>query len=95
MGPPTRYLQEYAESKAEGERALRDACCNELMTVAVAPHQVYGPRDNLFMPNVLEAAASGKLRVFAKSTTGYGYNKVCYTHVDNYAHALIIAEQAL
>jgi hypothetical protein len=27
------------------------------MTVAVAPHQVYGPRDNLFMPNMLEVKA--------------------------------------
>ena len=25
------------------------------MTCAVAPHQVYGPRDNLFLPNILEA----------------------------------------
>lgn len=90
-----RYLQAYAGSKAAGERACRDACCDSFLTVAVAPHQVYGPRDNLFMPNVLEAAASGKLRVFAKSTTGNGMNKVCYTHVDNYAHGLIMAEKAL
>ena len=90
-----RYLQAYAGSKAAGERACRDACCDSFLTVAVAPHQVYGPRDNLFLPNVLEAAASGKLRVFAKSTTGNGMNKVCYTHVDNYAHGLIVAEKAL
>ena len=29
--------------------ACTAACCDELMTVAIAPHQVYGPRDNLFM----------------------------------------------
>lgn len=57
--------------------------------------QVYGPRDNLFMPNILEAAGSGLLRIFASSTTGYGRNRVCFTHVDNYAHGLIIAERAL
>ena len=73
-----------------GEVAMREACSDSLMTVAVAPHQVYGPRDNLFMPNILEAAGSGLLRVF-----GVGKNKVCFTHVDNYAHGLIIAERAL
>ncbi len=93
--PMRKYLQDYAASKAAGEKALRDACCDSMMTVAVAPHQVYGPRDNLFMPNLMEAAGTGKLRVFAKSGTGYGMNKVCYTHVDNYAHGLIIAERAL
>ena len=73
-----------------GEKAMTDACCDELMTVAVAPHQVYGPRDNLFLPNLLEACGTGRLRVF-----GNGKNRICFTHVDNYAHGLIIAERAL
>jgi nucleoside-diphosphate-sugar epimerase len=88
--PQPRYLQTYAETKAMGEKALTDACCPELMTCAVAPHQVYGPRDNLFLPNLLEAAGSGRLRVFGK-----GLNRICFTYVDNYAHGLIIAERAL
>ena len=45
--------------------------------------QVYGPRDNLFMPNILEAAGKGLLRVFSSARTGYGKNRVCFTHVDN------------
>jgi nucleoside-diphosphate-sugar epimerase len=84
------YMQTYAETKAMGEMAMTAACSNDLMTVSVAPHQVYGPRDNLFLPNLLEAAGSGKLRVF-----GPGYNRICFTHVDNYCHGLIIAEKAL
>lgn len=40
--PLQRYMQSYAETKAQGEMALTAACCDELMTVAVAPHQV-GP----------------------------------------------------
>lgn len=88
--PQARYLQTYAETKAMGEKACTDACDAELMTVAVAPHQVYGPRDNLFLPNLLEAAGTGRLRVF-----GPGRNRICFTHVDNYAHALVIAERAL
>lgn len=94
--PQARYVQAYAETKAMGEVALLGANGSalrgggRLATVAVAPHQVYGPRDNLFMPNMLEAAGSGRLRVF-----GRGDNRICFTHVDNYAHGLILAERAL
>lgn len=88
--PLKKYMQTYAETKAMGEVEISKACTNEFMTVAVAPHQVYGPRDNLFLPNLLEAAMSGKLRVF-----GEGYNRICFTHVDNYCHGLIISEKAL
>ncbi|KNC71039.1 hypothetical protein SARC_16428, partial [Sphaeroforma arctica JP610] len=33
------FLEPYAETKAMGEVAMRDACCDEFMTVAIAPHQ--------------------------------------------------------
>jgi nucleoside-diphosphate-sugar epimerase len=61
--PLPRYLQAYAETKALGELALTRACSASFMTIAVAPHQVYGPKDNLFLPNIMEAAGTGKLRV--------------------------------
>jgi hypothetical protein len=38
-------MQDYAETKAMGEMAVRQACCDELMTIAVAPHQVGGGLD--------------------------------------------------
>lgn len=93
--PQKRYLQVYAETKAMGEMTVTAANSDELLTIAVAPHQVYGPRDNLFMPNVLEAAGNGTLRIFSAARTGYGMNRVCFTHVDNYCHGLILAEHAL
>jgi len=80
----------YAETKAKGEVALRNACCDKLMTIAVAPHQVYGPRDGLFLPNLLHAAKTGRLRVF-----GNGENMISFCHVDNYCHGLILAYDAL
>ncbi|CCW61119.1 unnamed protein product [Phytomonas sp. EM1] len=88
--PLNRYMQMYAETKAEGEMAVTAACDDDFWAVSVAPHQVYGPRDNLFLPNVLEAAGTGKLRIFSK-----GDNRICFTHVDNYCHGLIIAERKL
>ena len=94
--PLPSYLQAYAESKAKGELAARNASNGkDFFTVAVAPHQVYGPRDNLFLPNVLESYGGGTLRYFTCARTGYGKNKVCFTFVDNYCHGLIIAERAL
>ena len=88
--PLDKYLQPYAETKAMGEIEMLKVDQTKIMTVAVAPHQVYGPRDNLFLPNILEAAGNGKLRVF-----GEGMNRICFTHVDNYCHGLIISEKAL
>ncbi|KPA83623.1 putative mitochondrial NAD(p)-dependent steroid dehydrogenase-like protein [Leptomonas pyrrhocoris] len=88
--PLEHYMQMYAQTKAEGEMAMREAVDENFWSIAVAPHQVYGPRDNLFLPNMLEAAGTGKLRVFGK-----GDNRICFTHVDNYCHGLIIAEKQL
>jgi len=88
--PLDKYLQPYAETKAMGELELLQTDPSKILTVAVAPHQVYGPRDNLFLPNLLEAAGNGKLMVF-----GEGLNRICFTHVDNYCHGLILAERAL
>ncbi|RYH31972.1 NAD-dependent epimerase/dehydratase family protein [archaeon] len=88
-----KFLQPYAETKALGEKAVLDACGNkpgDLLTIAVAPHQVYGPRDGLFLPSLLEAAGSGKLRIF-----GDGLNKISFCHVDNYCHGLILGAEAL
>lgn len=87
------FLQRYAETKAQGEALIRKACGSkdgDLLTIAVAPHQVYGPRDMLFLPNLLEAAGSGKLRIF-----GEGNNLMSFCHVDNYCHGLILGAEAL
>jgi nucleoside-diphosphate-sugar epimerase len=88
-----KFMQPYAETKAMGEKAVREACGtknSDLLTIAVAPHQVYGPRDALFLPSLLDAAASGSLRIF-----GDGENLISFCHVDNYCHGLILGYEAL
>ena len=87
------FLQPYARTKAMGEEAVRNACgtkADDLLTIAVAPHQVYGPNDMLFLPSLLVTAASGKLRIF-----GDGENMISFCHVDNYCHGLILGYEAL
>jgi len=86
---PKKFLQAYAETKAMGEKAMSEANDGKtLFTVAIAPHQVYGPRDMLFLHNFLLNAK--RLRIF-----GNGNNKASFTHVDNYCHGLIIGERKL
>jgi nucleoside-diphosphate-sugar epimerase len=80
----------YAETKAISEMKAREANCDELMTIAVAPHQVYGPWDGLFLPNLLHAAYTGRLRVF-----GNGQNNISMCHVDNYSYGMILGYEAL
>lgn len=87
------FIQPYAETKAMGEKLIRDACGKEegdLLTVAVAPHQVYGPGDGLFLPSLLQTSGDGLLRIF-----GSGENEISLCHVDNYCHGLILGAHAL
>jgi nucleoside-diphosphate-sugar epimerase len=88
--PQKTYLAAYAKTKAMGEIAVNKAIGDDLLAVSIAPHQVYGPRDNLFLPNILEVAGQGMLRIF-----GNGLNRICFSHVDNYAHGLILGYNAL
>lgn len=87
---PSTYLQLYAETKAAAEQEVTKACSDSLLTVSVAPHQVYGPHDSLFLPSLLETSGNGRLRVFGK-----GENKISVCYVDNYCHGLMCGADAL
>eukprot|EP00808_Paulinella_micropora_P002726 g12494.t1 len=85
------FTHAYARTKAEGEQICREANDGKtLLTVAVAPHQVYGPGDQLFFPHLLKVASTGKLRTF-----GDGQNWISVTYNDNYCHGLLCAYGAL
>lgn len=59
-----KFLQPYAETKASGEKYMREQCGTEdsdLLTIAVAPHQVYGPRDGLFFTFSLSYSSFWKI----------------------------------
>lgn len=84
------HLQEYATTKAMGERYVLEQNCAALTTICIGPHQVYGPADRLFLPSFMETARSGLLRVL-----GTGQNLISFTHTDNCAHAHILAYNAI
>jgi len=87
---PSKYVQLYAETKAVAERTVTEANCNSLLTISVAPHQVYGPYDTLFLAQILETSGNQRLRIFGK-----GKNKISVCYVDNYCHGLMCAADAL
>jgi len=84
------FVAEYARTKALAEKAVVAACSDSLLTVCVMPHQVYGPWDGLFMPQLMYVAKVGKLRVF-----GDGQNEISICYNDNYCHAMILAANKL
>jgi sterol-4alpha-carboxylate 3-dehydrogenase (decarboxylating) len=88
--PPDGHLHEYSRSKAAGTEAALAAHCDALRVCAIAPHQVYGKEDRLFLPALLEAAARGSLRIF-----GPGDNLISMCAAENAAHAHILAAAAL
>lgn len=96
LGGQMKGLHEYATTKAMGERAVLEASKEgedgeePLSTCAVAPHQVYGPSDRLFLPALIRTAKKGALFVM-----GSGANHVSFTHESNIAHALTLAAGAM
>jgi len=87
---PKKYLALYAETKAMAERAVTAAVGPNLFAINVAPHQVYGPHDSLFLPSLLETMGKGLLRVFGK-----GENMISVCYVDNYCHGLMCGADSL
>lgn len=86
---PTRYLA----SKARGDRVVQEHNTQQMMTVCIAPVNVYGEQqsllldgDQFILPQLLDVAVEGDLRM-----VGDGNNIIDITHVDNVCHALILA----
>lgn len=83
-------LSPYAKTKAEAEAFVRAEHSSELRTVALRPHLIWGIGDPHLLPRVIAQAAQMKLRI-----VGEGKNKVDLTHVENAAHAHLLAADAL
>ncbi len=88
---PQRYLCHYPHTKALAERAVLEANgADDVATVALRPHLIWGPRDNHLLPRLISRAASGRLR-----RVGAGDNRVSMSYVENTAAAHLRAADAL
>lgn len=86
-----RFLCHYPHSKALAEQAVLAANApGRLLTVALRPHLIWGPRDNHLIPRLIQRAKSGRLR-----RVGDGANRVSVSYVENAAAAHLQAADAL
>lgn len=88
---PDSWLCHYPHSKALGEQAVLAANCNDqLRTVSLRPHLIWGHRDNHLIPRLIARARSGRLR-----RVGDGTNVVSMINVENAAAAHLQVETSL
>ncbi len=81
----------YPATKAIAEKMVLSAHHPEqLKTVALRPHLIWGVGDRYLVPRVLERAKAGRLRI-----VGEGRNRVDLTHVANVTEGHLAAEKAL
>lgn len=88
---PKRYLDYYSKSKAEGERLVLAANKPALLTCSLRPSSIFGERDPLYVPRLIEAGRQRKSRFII----GNGKTKWEFTYVGNVASACIKAVEAL
>ncbi|MCK5844121.1 MAG: NAD-dependent epimerase/dehydratase family protein [Victivallales bacterium] len=87
---PSNYPAWYPATKAEAERLVTVAASEELRTISLRPHLIWGVGDNHILPRLADRAAAGRLR-----RVGNGTNKVDLTHVSNAVQAHVLAAEAL
>jgi len=88
---PRRWRCHYAHSKALAEQSVLAANgSGGLLTCALRPHLIWGPRDRHLIPGLLSRARNGRLwRV------GGGTNRIDIAYVENAAAAHLLAADAL
>ena len=77
-----RWLCHYPHTKALAEQEVLAANSPQLMTCALRPHLIWGPRDPHLIPRLLDRAQKGQLR-----RVGDGTNLVDIVYVENAAQA--------
>jgi 2-alkyl-3-oxoalkanoate reductase len=88
---PARFLAHYPRSKALAEQHVLAANNGEdLLTCALRPHLIWGPRDQHLTPRLLDRARQRKLRI-----VGDSQNRVDMIYVENAALAHLQAADAL
>jgi nucleoside-diphosphate-sugar epimerase len=87
---PDHYEAAYPETKAEAERLVLAADSDDLPTVALRPHLIWGPGDTNLIPKLVDRARAGQLRL-----VGDGSNLVDTVVIDNAVDAHLLAADRL
>lgn len=86
----SKPLCHYAASKIQAEQAVLAANSENLRTVAIRPHLVWGPGDRNLIPRLLERGRTKQLKI-----VGSGTNRVDITYIDNVVYAHLLAAENL
>ena len=87
---PDHYEAFYPETKAEAERLVLAANSADLPTVSLRPHLIWGPGDTHLIPNLVDRARAGQLRM-----VGDGSNLIDTVYIDNAVDAHLLAAEGL
>jgi len=88
---PKRWLSHYPHTKALAEQhVLESNGADGLLTCALRPHLIWGPRDRHLIPRLIRRAESGRLR-----RVGEGTNLIDMVYVENAATAHLQAADTL
>ncbi len=88
---PKDHLCHYACTKAMAEQMVKEANgVRGLATVSLRPHLIWGIGDPHLVPRILDKSQRGRL-----VRVGEGKNRVDMVHVENAAHAHVLACDAL
>lgn len=85
---PKKFHTPYPATKAQAEQEVIDAGKQDLHTISLRPHLIWGPRDNHLVPRII--ARANQLR-----RIGAGHNRVDTIYVENAAEAHIQAADRL
>ncbi len=85
---PDSWEAHYPRTKALAEQMVREAGRQDLKTIALRRHLIWGPGDNHLVPRIIRRAR--RLR-----RVGHGRNRVDTIYIDNAADAHLLAAAAL
>lgn len=84
------YQTHYPKTKGMAEKLVVASNGDDLQTVSLRPHLIWGPEDNHLVPRILRKGAGGQLRII-----GHEKNLVDTVYIDNAAEAHLLAADAL
>jgi len=87
---PEKYLAFYPQTKAMAEQMVMEANDDQLKTVSLRPHLIWGPGDTQLIPRLIEQGKAGKLKLDGKGT-----KRIDATYIDNAVDAHILAATKL
>lgn len=88
---PQRYYNLYSETKAAAEQRVLAANSSTLVTCALRPRAIWGPRDRRgFMPRLIGRMRAGRLPDLSGGRTTF--TSMC--HCDNAVHACLLAARS-